>query len=92
MARRTFAIAPATMWRRAWVQPVAAMVPFVVATIVMERNWHADGYALFFFQVALALPLAAAGAFLLGLNAAERALVREIAVRRALRLLVWRQT
>jgi len=56
------------------IRPTLAIIPFALATIWMEHSWGADGLGVFFAQVTLALPLAAAGGWLAALDAPERAL------------------
>jgi hypothetical protein len=71
---REFAIRPTTLWTQAWLRPLAAMVPFIAASVFMDRAWAADAYLPFFTQVALALPLAIVGAWFVGTNSSERIL------------------
>jgi O-antigen/teichoic acid export membrane protein len=59
----------------AWVRPLAAMIPFAVANAVVDGAWPAQNLLVFFAQVALLLPLAGAGAWLVGLERNERALI-----------------
>jgi len=48
----------------------------------MDANWVAHSYATFFGQVAIALPLAVLGAWVVGLIAPERAYLRTAILRR----------
>jgi len=80
--RRELGINARSFSFNAWVRPTAAMVPFAVGTYAIERAWSAPGLTIFFTQVAVALPLAGLGAWLLGLSAAERADYRRRLARR----------
>jgi O-antigen/teichoic acid export membrane protein len=60
----------------AWVRPVGSMVPFGLASWILDRSWMPSNLPLFFLQVALLLPLAAAGAWIGGLERSERDRVR----------------
>jgi O-antigen/teichoic acid export membrane protein len=70
--RRTFGIPMRSLWLAVWVRPSFAMVPFAAATYALERLWPTESIVLFFAQVALALPVAAIGAWLLCLAPPER--------------------
>ena len=54
------------------VRPSLAIIPFALATIWTEHAWAADGLAIFFAQVAVALPLAVAGGWVVALDTPER--------------------
>jgi O-antigen/teichoic acid export membrane protein len=55
-----------------WVRPLASMIPFGVASALIERWWPASNLVVFFTQVGVALPLAALGAWVVGLESGER--------------------
>jgi O-antigen/teichoic acid export membrane protein len=55
-----------------WLRPALAIVPYAIASWLVERWWPAGHLLTFFAQVAVALPVAAAGAWFMGLTAAER--------------------
>jgi O-antigen/teichoic acid export membrane protein len=55
-----------------WLRPALAIAPYAVASWMVERWWPAGHLLTFFAQVAVALPVAAAGAWFVGLTAAER--------------------
>jgi O-antigen/teichoic acid export membrane protein len=74
-ARRTLRIPIPDFAMHAWVRPFASMIPFALANAVVDVAWPAANLAMFFAQVALLLPLAGAGAWLLGLERGERALI-----------------
>lgn len=59
----------------AWVRPLAAMIPFAVANAIVDIVWPAQNLLVFFAQVAILLPLAFAGAWVLGLERGERTLI-----------------
>lgn len=56
----------------AWIRPLAAMLPFAVVSYLIDRSWTAPNVFYFFGQVALAMPLAIAGAWAVGLEPDER--------------------
>ncbi len=59
-AHRTLAIAPARYVTSTWGRPAVAMIPFALLTWAVERWWPASRLAVFFVQVGLVLPVAAA--------------------------------
>lgn len=67
-----YGLSKRTMAMQLWLRPLAAMVPFALALLAIEHWWSAQGYLLFFGQIALALPLAVGGAFAVGLDSSER--------------------
>jgi O-antigen/teichoic acid export membrane protein len=62
----------------AWLIPLAAQLPFVLATALVERLWPAPSLLVFIAQTALLLPLGLAGAWGLGLSAEERRDARQL--------------
>ncbi|MGH0034908.1 MAG: polysaccharide biosynthesis C-terminal domain-containing protein [Myxococcota bacterium] len=70
--RRTIGLAPGRYYLDVLLRPGLALVPFALASLAFERWIPPDGLVAFFGQVALALPLAAAGAWPLALQAEER--------------------
>ena len=70
--RRALGIHPVTYAVSAWVRPVVAVVPFAMATVAIERYWPVEHLFVFFSQVALLLPLALAGYWLVCLDGAQR--------------------
>jgi O-antigen/teichoic acid export membrane protein len=60
------------LWMRFWIRPIASMLPFTAATVALERFWPAHHLVTYFAGVAMVLPLAAAGAWFIGLTSAER--------------------
>jgi O-antigen/teichoic acid export membrane protein len=72
MARRMLGTRLRDVWLRAWVRPAVAMLPFVAATVAIDRTWTAHHLTTFFAGVAAALPLAAAGAWFVGFTRRER--------------------
>jgi len=56
----------------AWLKPWAATVPFLLATVAVERLWPATSLALFFAQVLCCLPLAAVAYWLVCLTSSDR--------------------
>lgn len=63
-------------WFHLLVRPTVAMVPFAAVTLLLERVSPPTSMAQFFAQVGLALPVAAIGAWLIGLRERERAYAR----------------
>jgi O-antigen/teichoic acid export membrane protein len=61
-----------TFFLEVWVRPGVGMVLFVMAEYLIDRWWHPTNLGVFFLQVAMALPLAAAGAWALSLTRTER--------------------
>ena len=57
---------------RIWLRPIIAMIPFAAATYAIERFWPAHHLTTFFAGVAVALPVAVAGAWLLALSPDDR--------------------
>jgi O-antigen/teichoic acid export membrane protein len=56
----------------AWVRPLAAMLPFALVSLLIDRTWAAPNVFYFFGQVAITIPLAFAGAWIVGLQRDER--------------------
>ena len=61
--------------RNAWLRPVVAIVPFALATYVIERMWVPHNVAMFFMQVALALTIGTCGFWFLCVTKADRRLL-----------------
>ena len=70
--KRVLGIPMRRFWTAVWVRPGLAMIPFALGSYVVERWWPAPNLVLYFLQVALILPLAAAGAWVFSMSAAER--------------------
>ena len=70
-------------------RPVVAMIPFGLATYLIERQWTPHHLTLFFSQVVLALPFAFAGFWLCVLRPAERSRYYESWILPFLRSLGW---
>jgi O-antigen/teichoic acid export membrane protein len=70
--RRVMGIPMRQYWFNALLRPLAAIVPFVVGSYLVERLWATSRLPLFLAQVALTLPLAAAGAWLVAVTRDER--------------------
>jgi Na+-driven multidrug efflux pump len=70
--RRVLSIALPTFWINAWIRPMISMIPFAVATYIIQRMWPATGLVIFFSQVASVLPVAAIGAWFFCLTHSER--------------------
>jgi O-antigen/teichoic acid export membrane protein len=70
--RRTLGIRSRNVWVRVWLRPMVSMIPFVAASVAIERAWAAHNLLVFFAGVAAAMPVAAAGAWFIGFSAADR--------------------
>lgn len=70
--RRHLGVPLRTFWLSVIVQPTLAMIPFALGTYAMERLWPAQHLLLYFAQVALTLPLAVLGVWVLAFTPAER--------------------
>ncbi|HEU4371530.1 MAG TPA: flippase [Methylomirabilota bacterium] len=55
-----------------WGLPVAAQLPFIGATWLVEQLWPASSLLTFFGQVAMLMPVALLGLWYVGLTAADR--------------------
>jgi O-antigen/teichoic acid export membrane protein len=84
-ARRELHVQLPDFAAHAWLRPLAAMIPFALVSGLVDAAWPAASLGLFFFQIALLLPLAGAGAWIIGLQPEERAFLRD-GMRRVLRL------
>jgi len=72
LARHVLGIPVTVFAKEAWVRPMAAMIPFAVMSALIDRLWPAPTLFVFFAQVALCLPVAAIGAWLVALDKEER--------------------
>ena len=82
-ARRWLQIPLHDFAMQAWVRPLAALIPFALANALVDVIWPASNLLVFFAQVAALLPLAALGAWVIGLERHERALI-STAIKRVL--------
>jgi Na+-driven multidrug efflux pump len=57
----------------AWIRPLASILPFAVASYIIDRTWAAPNVFYFFGQVAVTMPLAIVGTWIVGLEQDERA-------------------
>ena len=71
-ARRVLGTPISKFWRAAWIRPTLAMIPFGVGSLLIERWWPVDNLILYFAQVALILPLAGLGAWVLSMKPSEK--------------------
>ncbi|MQA92805.1 MAG: oligosaccharide flippase family protein, partial [Gemmatimonas sp.] len=55
-----------------WLRPFAALIPFALGTYAIEQLWTPPNLVVFFAEVALVLPLAFLGIWVVGLNPGER--------------------
>ena len=61
------------------IRPTAAVIPFGLASIAVERSLTTSSVFMFFFQVAMIFPLALIGTWYLGLTHHERGLFARLA-------------
>lgn len=73
---RTTGVPASLFYRNAWLLPIVACVPFMLASILLEYFLPAKNLFVFFMQAISTLPLVLAGAMVLCLTPAERELVR----------------
>ena len=71
-----------TYWWQTTVRPMLAVLPFAIACRLVDDRVPTGSLWLFFGQIAALLPLAGVGAWVLSLDAAERALVTDTVRRR----------
>ncbi len=82
--RRQLGVPLTTFWMNTHVRPVLAIVPFAIASYYIEHVWGAPNLVVYFGQVALTLPLAAVGAWIVALTPEERRVISSMFVRREL--------
>ena len=58
--------------KSAWMRPMIAIIPFVLATYAIDTYWPVKHIFMFFVQVIVALPLAALGYWLVCLDPSHR--------------------
>lgn len=69
---RVLRIPVLTFWFTVWIRPAIAMVPFALASWFVEKCWPSHSLIMYFAQVAVVLPLAALGTWLVSLTPAEK--------------------
>jgi hypothetical protein len=72
IAQTELAIRRRTYFVEAWARPAMAMIGFAAATFLIERFWPARSLPVYFFQILLVVPIAAAGSWLASLDEDER--------------------
>jgi hypothetical protein len=72
LLQRHLALSPRRTITEFWLRPLAAGIPFAIATLLVQRWWPASGLISFFAQILAILPLMLAGVWVAGLTAAER--------------------
>jgi O-antigen/teichoic acid export membrane protein len=82
--RRQLGIPMTEFWLNVVWQPVLAILPFALASLLIERLWPAVNLIVYFSQVALILPLAMLGAWLVALRPEERQFIVRLIPGRAL--------
>jgi O-antigen/teichoic acid export membrane protein len=81
--RRQLGIPMTQYWLEFHLRPLLAILPFAVASFLVERLWPASNLFVFFGQIALTLPFAFLGAWLVALRPEERQFVSRLLPRRA---------
>ena len=81
--RRELGIPLRTFWLNTHVRPVVAVLPFAGVSFFFEQWWPSPNLLVYFGQIALTLPFAALGAWLVGLSTEERNVVAGFFARRA---------
>jgi O-antigen/teichoic acid export membrane protein len=72
LLRQSFGVALRDYVGASWARPVAAHLPFIGATWLVERWWPASSLAVFAAQVAMLMPVGLLGLWLVGLSPDER--------------------
>jgi len=70
--RRTLGIQPLTYATSVWLRPMLAILPFALGTYAVDHYWLTERLIVFFMQVALVLPLALGGYWLICLDKTQR--------------------
>lgn len=83
-ARRHLGIPMSEFWLNVHLRPVLAIVPFAVASVLIERFWPASSLFVYFSQIALILPFVLLGAWVVALRPEEREFMAALIPRRAL--------
>jgi len=65
------------VWWEIWIKPVLAMIPFALALYAVAQVWNPSTMSGFFAEILLVLPVAALGAWTIGLDATERRAVKD---------------
>ncbi len=77
VARDALQVSRGAFAREAWLRPALAMLPFGGVSLAFEHYWRAPNLALYFAQVALAMPAALLGTWLVALDHDERVAIRQ---------------
>lgn len=75
-ARKTLGVQVRDYAVNSWARPFAAMIPFAVATLLIDRAWQVPNLVVFFLQIALVMPLAFVGVWIAALDPPDRAMLR----------------
>jgi hypothetical protein len=71
-AKRVLQISMAEYYADSIGRPIVAILPFAGASYAIERIWPAGSLGVFFLQVAIAVPIAVLGSWVVGLKRDER--------------------
>lgn len=83
--RKSIGIHLPTFWKDVFVLPIAAMIPFGLASYAVERTWPAHGVTMYFAHVAALLPIAVVAVWFLCLSGEERSAIRVLVAERSSR-------
>jgi O-antigen/teichoic acid export membrane protein len=82
--RRHLGIPMSEYWLNIHVRPALAVVPFALASVLVERLWPASNLVIYFSQIVVILPFALLGAWLVALRPEERRFIAGLIPRRTL--------
>lgn len=74
--RKTLGVPAWEYAMQVWIRPLAAILPFAVTSYFIDRTWMAPNVFYFFGQVAITMPVAIAGTWIVGLEETEREQLR----------------
>ncbi|HEX4632716.1 MAG TPA: oligosaccharide flippase family protein [Gemmatimonadales bacterium] len=75
---RSVGASPLKYLVEAWVRPIAALIPFAAGTWLIDRYWVAHHLITYFAGVAVLLPVALLGAWLIAFEDEDKALLRRV--------------
>ncbi len=81
LLRRVVGIAPSEIVTQVWLRPLMAMVPFALASWLLETRTSPNSILAFFLQVVMILPIAAAGIWAWAINPTMRQQIRNLAIK-----------
>jgi O-antigen/teichoic acid export membrane protein len=90
--KRVLDISPWTYAQTAWIRPVVSILPYAVVTYLVNRYWPAPSLAVFFLQMAMALPVAFLPLWFVSFNTEQRISHRDFVMTRLPMLVARRET